>query len=400
MSGERGAGRWAKGIGLAVLGLVCFGTTGCGDFFVCAKSSCTSSGSGSGTTTNTGNFAYVSNSPTGTTYLNEYSLSSTGLTAISGSPFSLGYVPVAMKVSPKNGFLYVAAGSTGNIYLYTIGSTGALTTSASNPIAVSTSGSASSLDISPDGNFLYVMDQTGVFLNQYTLNTTSGAVAGSTPFTVPGSSGCAPGGTPVSQLCTVQVSPKGNYVAVALGAAGTVVFPYTSSGGISAVNYTGTLPCCANVASPSGDFSLAFDGNSNLYIARTLALSSYSNVGTSSPAYQGSVTYGGGQTPRSVTFSSGYTYLYTANEGAGTISGFSLSGTAQLTGLSASPYTGPTNVSALGLDSTGTYLLAVGYNATTGLQMFKPSSGALGAALATAGTGTNTASPALLALTH
>ena len=178
-----------------------------------------------------------------------------------------------------------------------------------------------------------------------------------------------------------------------------MIFPYTSSGGITTQNYS-LIPCCSAVSSPSGDFSLVFDSSDSLYIARTVALSSYGNVGNSAPTFELSQTYASGVTPRSLTVSTGSTYLYTANEGNGTISGFGLSGTGTPTALAGSPYVGPTNVSALGADSTGTYLIAAGYNSSTGVQLFKPGSGVLGAAVASAGTGTNTAYPALLALTH
>ncbi len=375
----------------------CMALLGCGDFFVCQKSSCTTSGSG--TSTNTGDYAYVSNSTSGATYLAEYNIGSGALTAISGSPFSLGYVPVSLKVSPNNSFLY-AGSAAGAIYLYTIGSTGALTASSSNPVATTLSGSLSSLDISPDGGFLYAMDTTGLFLFQYSLNTSTGAISGYTSFGVPGTAGCTLTGTPVSQGCTVKVSPGGSYVAVALGSAGTVVYPYAGSGGISSGSYTALIPCCSAVASPSGDFSLAFDNNNYLYIGRTLALSSYGNVGTSTPVNETNSTYASGQTPRAVTLSTNYNYVYTANEGAGTVSGFGLSGAAVLTALSGSPFAGPTNVSTLGADNTGSYLVAVGYNASSGVQLFKPSSGVLGSAVASAGTGTNTSYPALVALTH
>lgn len=375
------------------------GLSGCQNFFQCAKSSCTNSTTT--TTTNSGDYAYVSNSASGASYLSGYSIGSGALTVISGFPFSLGFTPVAMKVSPNNSFLYVGSAG-GGIYLYTISSSGALTASGSSPVVTTGTGSLSSVDISPDGDFLYAMDATGVLLYQYTLNTSTGAITGTTSFGVPGTGGCTASGLtgePISQSCTVAVSPLSNgtgYVAVALGTAGTVVYPYTTSGGMSQA----TVGVISPLAS-SGDFSLAFDSNDYLYIARTAALSSYVSVSSSSPTFEGSVTYANNSViPRAVTLSKGYSYLYTADEGASTISGFSLSGLAQASSLSGSQYAAPTNVSALGVDNTGTYLIAVGYNASTGVQLFKPSSGVLGSAVASAGTGTSLGTPALVALTH
>ena len=399
MSTRVGARKAARLAGAVLLLAGALGLSGCNFFFQCQKASCPTTTS---STSTTGDYAYVSNSTSGSTYVAEYNIGSGALTAISGSPFSLGYVPVAMKVSPNNAFLYVGSGA-GGIYLYTINSsTGALTSASSNPQITTGSASLSSLDISPDGNYLFALDSTGFILSEYALNTSSGALTGPTTFATPGTSGCTLAGTPVSQSCTVKVSPSGSYVAVALGTAGTVVYPYTSSGGITNTAYIDAIPCCGNVSSPSGDFSLAFDSNDYLYIARTSTLSSYGSVGSSTATYEGSVTYTStsGTTPRAVTLSNAYTYLYTANEGSSNISGFGLSGAGSASALSGSPYTGPTNVSALAWDNTSTYLIAVGYNASSGVQLFKPSSGVLGSAVASAGTGTSPNYPALVALTH
>ena len=65
--------------------------TGC-PFFVCQKSSCTDST----TSSTTGDYAYVSNSASGTTYLDGFQVSGGSLVAATGFPLSLGYVPAAM----------------------------------------------------------------------------------------------------------------------------------------------------------------------------------------------------------------------------------------------------------------------------------------------------------------
>lgn len=402
VQGTRRGARLAGKAALLLASLAaCAGLTACDGFFQCAKSSCTTSNSGTATTS--GNFAYVSNSASGSSSIAAYNIGSGALTAIAGSPFSLGYVPVAMKVSHNNAFLYVGSNA-GGIYLYSVGSAGVLTKAANNPQILTSTGSISSMDISPDGAFLFVLDGTGSVLSEYGLNASTGALNGPTTFAVPGSStGCLLSGSPLSQSCTVSASPLSSgsgYVAAALGTSGTVVFPYTTAGGITSASY-GSIACCNNVvASPSGDFSLAFDGSNNLYIARTVALSSYSSVGSSSPVSQANLTFGSGVTPRSVTISNSSQYLYTANKGNGTISGFSLTGSGGLSVLAGSPYTAPASVAALGVDTTGNYLIAVGYNATSGVQLFKPSAGVPGTAVASAGTGTDTAVPALVALTH
>jgi len=368
-------------------------TTGCGAFFQCeGKTDCGTSS----TSTGTGDYVYVSNSTSGSEYINGYTVGTGTLTAISGSPFSLGYVPVAMKVSPNNNFLYVAAApgtaETG-LWVYGISSTGVVTGGTQL-----TSTLIGAMDISPDGNFLFTIDSaTGAVLTEYTLNKSTGAYNGTLTLSAPGGSPLLYCGvttaTPASQSCSVAVSPSEDFVGVSLGTTGTVIYPYTSTGG--ATNYTGTIAPGAS----SGDYSLAFDTSGFTYIARTTTLSPYGSLAATSPVQGTPYTYtASGATPRSVTLSTSYNYLYTANEGTNTISAFSVSSGA-LTQLAGSPQLGPTNVAALGVDRSGTYLLAAGYNSTNGLQMFTIETTGI-TAVTSVGTGATTTIPVVMALTH
>jgi DNA-binding beta-propeller fold protein YncE len=139
--------------------------TGCAGFFVCQKASCPATGSASSTVTN---YAYASNSATGSTYINGYNLSGGTLaTATTGSPYSLGYTPIAMAVNPADTFLYVAVDSaltsgTSGMYVYSIGTGGALSI-ANSGLAVG-AGNYTAIDISPDGQWLFALDTTGLIL--------------------------------------------------------------------------------------------------------------------------------------------------------------------------------------------------------------------------------------------
>lgn len=381
---------------------------GCGSFFSCeGKTSCT----GTTTVTNTGNFVYVSDSPSGPTYISGYSLATGVLTSITGADIDLGFVPVAMVVAPSNGFLYVAssAGATNpGVYVYTIGSTGALTL-ANNGNPFFTDSTIASMDVSPDGNFLYTLGSStiaGAVLSQYSMDTTTGLPTVDNPNTIPtnqvtlGACSLLNSGTPLSQVCSVKVSPNENYVGVALGNYGFEVFPYTSTGGVA--NTPQLSPSTTFAA-----FSLAFDTNNYLYVASTKtdgtgALTSYSGLSAATITQDAQATYASAVTPRSVTVL-GAKYVYTANEATGTISGFSLPGSGALTSMGAA-VPGPTNVSALGIDKTGDYLLAAGFNATNGLQVFTiGSTGALSSAgtpYATGAYDSTDAVPIVIALSH
>ena len=165
----------AAGVGSTLL------LAGCNNFFVCQKASCPSSGSGSGSTTT--DYLYVSNATAGTTYISGYDIGSGALTAISGSPFNLDYIPVAMNVSPNDDFLYIASATNASnpgIYVYSIGSTGALSIQNSGDVDIS--GDISSMDISSDGGYLFTVNTLGTLLTEYQINSSTGLLAQAATF--------------------------------------------------------------------------------------------------------------------------------------------------------------------------------------------------------------------------
>lgn len=371
--------------------------TGCQNFFVCDKASCPSTGT---TGSSSGDYVYISNSSSGSTYISGYDIGSGSLTAITNSPFNLDFQPVAMTVSPSNSFLYVASlpGITNpGIYLYTIDSTGQLSGPSGGGVLIG--GVLSSMDISPDGNYLFAVSNSGTLMSEYQVNTSTGGLSLVTSFTLPGTT-CALAGSVISQTCSVKVSPNGYYVAVSLGTAGTVIYPYTSSSGITTAGYS-LIPSGSTTGSPSGDYSVTLDSTSRVYIARTNALSVWQISDSAGDAAEvANATYNSGVIPRSVVLSNNDADVYTANEGAGTISAYSIGSNGALTVVSGAPFAGPSDVSALGVDKSGSYMVAAGYNSSSGVQLFSISStGALTLAAST-GSGTSTAYPVVLAMTH
>lgn len=378
---------------------------GCHNFFVCQKASCPSSGTGTGTGTGTGSaagdFVYVSNSTAGASYVAGYDISNGSLTETPNSPYPINFSPVALAVSPHDGFLYAAtpAGDRNpGIYAFTIDpSTGQIASAFSGNLLVTAA--VSSMDISPDGGYLFVVNAAASpsSMTEYTVNTSTGALTPAITVGLPNSTCAVSLGTPVSQTCSVKVAPSGDFVVVSLGTAGTAIFPYSSSSGITNLAYK-LIPPVSNIV---GDYSVTLDSSRRIYIARTDALAVYQIASTAGDAnFVTSQSYASGLTPRSVVLSSGGSYVYTANQGAGTISAFSIQTDGTLSALSGSPFTGPDNVSALGVDKSGTYMVAAGYNGSSGVQLFRiGTDGALTAA-ASAGTGTSTAYPVVLAMTH
>jgi 6-phosphogluconolactonase len=369
------------------------GLTGC-PFFQCeGKTDC---GTNS-TSTGTGDYVYVSNSTTGTEYINGYTVGNGTLTAITGSPFSLGYVPVAMQVSPDNLFLYVAGQGSAGLYVYPISSTGALST----PTELLSGIDIDAMTVSPDGNFLMLLSDTSVgeILNEYTRNTTTGTLgAGVTQASLPTGTACVALGSTnltVNQLCSIQVAPTEDLVTVAAGTAGVAFYSYSSGIGIAAAPTSVILP-----PTGYGDFSAAFDGSENAYVASTLQLLVYDGLTSATPTQVSSTAIASGTDARAVTLSTSYNYLFTANLGTNQISAYSV-GSGGLTAFGTPSVLGPTGVAALGVDRSGTYLLAAGYSATSGLEMFTIGSGTLSSTpVASEGTGASTSVPVVIAMTH
>ena len=146
---------------------------------------------------------------------------------------------------------------------------------------------------------------------------------------------------------------------------------------------------------------MTLDKNNYVYIARTAALAVYQITDAAGDAtLQSTATFSSTATPRSVTLSNNEGYVYTANEGQETSPASPSEAPEQLSSITGSPFAGPASVSAIGADKSGSYMVAVGYNGTSGIQLFTV--GTTGALTLTtsAGTGTSTSFPAVLALSH
>ncbi len=361
--------------------------TGCGGFFVYPGSTTTTTtGTGSSTSSGT-DFAYVANSSSGSTYLNGYVVSSGLLTAATGSPFSLDYTPTAISVTPNNSFVYIGTDSTVDtaaIYGYSVGTGGALTILNSGSALVTTE-NVSSVTISPDGNWLFSLDAVTSVLEEYAINTSTGALTLETSYDLTGAnSGVI---TPYS----VQIAPTGDFLACALGTGGVETFSFDTSTG-AAIATTVISPA----SSANGVYAIAIDGSDNLYAAGTAGLQVFSDTTAGAPTLLN--TYTVGNAPRAIVLSTTYSYVYVANEADSTISGFSISSGA-LTPLSGSPFAAPTGIDALGRDSTGAYILAEGYNATSGIELYSiGTTGAL-AESSEAASGITTGVPVVVGLT-
>jgi 6-phosphogluconolactonase len=384
--------RWMRRVAatatLAILPL----TTGCAGFFVYPGS--TSGGSGA-----TGNYVYVVNGTTGT--LAGFAVGTGTLTALSGSPYTLGFTPTAVAVNPANTIVFVSGynnAGTGVIYAFSIGSAGALS-ALNNGSAVGSATNVAAMDISPDGQWLVALDSIAtaniVTLDEFKINSSTGVLTGPTytSYTVPG--------TPVVKPHALKFSPNGQLAFVALGTAGDLVYTFNTSSSSGALNPTQSV----TFTSLSSDNGLAVSPNgSYLYIARSGVdgeLAAYSIGTNGSLTSVSALPFAAGTQPYSVAVNQAGTNVYVANRAGGTIYGYSVaSSTGALTALSSSPYTSGTSVTALAKDKSGKYLLAANNGGSPDLEMYSFDSSANLVSTVSISTGTDPTGPVALAATH
>jgi 6-phosphogluconolactonase (cycloisomerase 2 family) len=362
------------------------GLTGC-PFFVCeGKADC---GTGGSTTVTGNDFAYVSNSTTGSTYISGYSLQSGNLSVpTTGSPYQLNFVPSAMAITPDDTLMFIGSAAGPEVYAYSIASDGAI--SILNSQAPVANELATSIAISPDGNYIFFANANTLApsLDEYTITAGTGILTlkDSIPF-----SDYTTTLTPTPMA--VAISPNSNYVACTLKAAGTLFLPYDAG-----VLSTGTLETPASTG--EADYGLAIDINNYAYVGRTDGLAVFSVTAAGVPSAPSSTLFNVlGSGPQSAVVNSSNQFVYFGNYNNSTISVLSTysasSGVTQLE----TAVSGPTSVYSIGTDNTGKYILANGMNSTEGTQLFTiESSGDLSNAVATAATGSNTIS--VMALTH
>lgn len=377
----RNGSRWLLGLTLVVMAR---GLTGCAGFFVKPIPV----GTTPGTPTGGPSYAYVANATTST--VAGYGLETGALVAVAGSPYALPQIsPTCLVVTPANTFLYV--GGTGAIFGYAIGASGQLTAIGTG--AALAAPAAVSMDVSPDGGWLLVLDGSGVTVDVYQINTTTGALS-----SVSVAAFAVAGGATLPR--EIKFVPNGALVFAAMGTGGDVGFTFNTTTG--ELKQTQTLAGSA-VTSDNG---LAVDGNSAfLYVAR-------SGTGAGVAIYQigaaGALTavtgspFVAGTAPYSVALSTTGTDLYVGGRSDGTISGFSVASGGGLTALGGSPYANGSVVTELGRDSTGKYLVAASFSGAPDLTMYRYDATVAGKldSVSTSAAGTDPAGTAALAMTH
>jgi 6-phosphogluconolactonase len=253
-----------------------------------------------------GRFAYAANA--GDNTLSVYSIDSmTGALGAVGKPVPTGTSPYAIAASPNGLYVYVVNQISDNISAYAVNATnGALTEIPGSPFAAGTDPEALTFDWS--GTYLYVANNGSDNLSAYVVNASTGALTPQSTATY--TTGSGPSAVSVANLNSGQFV----YVANNGGSNNISVFAIAAA--------TGAL-------TPVAGSPFAAGGNPH-----SLVLQPYSPFDYFSE------------------------FLYTANSdgNSSTISGFNVdTNTGALTALSGSPFALPVS-NYIGMDATGSYL--------------------------------------------
>lgn len=343
--------RWALAATLLV--------SGCKGFWDAPTT--TSSGGGGSSTSASGVF-YVLNQKTAQVAGYSFATGGQSLNPVSGSPYALGAVPLAMAISPSGSFLYVSTAA--GIYLYDIGSGGAL--SLGNGGQVISSDPANAMQVDATGQWLVEAVSGEGTVNAIPLSTTTGKYNGNLQeqsATLPDSN--------VDQVAVFDSTASataGAYAFVAMGSGGTAVIPFTAGNAAPFGHVTRIAP----LSSLSQDIAVAVDvSNPLLYVGETVAVSGAQSGGlrvftiasNQVNEISGSPFATAGTGPSAILSTPGYVYvanMAVSGSGVGNITGYSVTAAnSTYTLTKVSTVNAGSSPRGLAEDSTSTYVLAV-----------------------------------------
>jgi 6-phosphogluconolactonase len=388
--------------GIQVLcGLLVFAAVGC-DFFVPQ----TSSGGGA---SNTGDYIYVGNG--NNRFIAGFSLSSSGsLSVLTNSPYNNGVAVISSAIAPGNRFLY--AGTTSGIFIYAINGDGSITVQNGGNIAAQDV-VPTAMQVDSTGGYLLAAGVSTSFTTQaiaiYQIDSTTGLLTAVTGSPLPLYTGKASTPTVLTPTA-ILITPNNSFVYVSLASLGVQILTLGSGGALSAGSVAAILPPFPTSTSPA-DYGLGSDPSSKfLFVGEFNTGLRVLSIGSNGALTEVSGSpYSVGTGPTGVILDPTGSYVYVANKGSNSISGFTLTAASGLlTPISGSPFSSGGQLPiALVNDNSKKYLAVInsGSNGSTGnsdLQLFKfdtTTNGKLDP-VATATTGTDPTNPQSIAATH
>jgi 6-phosphogluconolactonase (cycloisomerase 2 family) len=260
------------------------------------------------------------------------------LATLAGSPYTAGAGASGIPAfSPNGNFLYVVNNADNTVSGWSIGSNGVLTSVGAN---VSTGGADPVwITFTPNGNFAYVSNNGGDSIAAYSVDTTTGVLTALATPTY--------GVSESPEDLTINSAGTYLYVPMGTGSSpgGIQVYSISSAGALAAVgplNQVGIKPLFVDI-DPSGQFAYttsAGTGGTGVYGFSISSTTGELTALTGSPYATGPAGSGTAAQPQFITIDPSGQFGYTADEGTGTITGFTINQTTGvLTQVPGSPYT-------------------------------------------------------------
>jgi 6-phosphogluconolactonase len=330
--------------------IVLIATIGCGGFFIPVCQANNNCGGGNGTYSS---YAYVANATTGT--LTGFPVPTAAFTTLTGTSYTLGTTPTALAATPNGNFLYVAT-LAGSIFMYTVGTNGALTLG-NNGSPVVQALYPTWMTIDPSGNWLFEVSKSSSQMQVFQINTSTGVLTQSSQQSVVLSSG---------NPTQIYVTPDNQYVYIGLGPGGTDGFTFNSNTGVASgkIHLVPRNGASDNTFAADANSAYLFVGEAGTGI-RSLAIGT-GGVLTEVTGSPFTSQLG----PQAIVVDPTNTYVYVANRTANVVTGYTLGTDGTLTPLSTSPFSTGSAPNAMSLDSTGKYLFVVNSGGSPDMQVF------------------------------
>ena len=334
--------------------------SGCGNFFTNQNGG--GSGGGSGGNTDAGDVLYFMNQSAVSSVssaIAAYTVSTTGvLSAISNSPYALSSVPTSMAITRGNTFLYI--GYAEGILGYSIGTNGVLTALNSGQALSTDQTIPVSMQVDSTGTVLLAasedLNTTLPEIGVYSIDATTGALSTVTgsPLVLAKSGNGSTTTVPANAANQLYITPNNSLVYLTLGSGGTEVFTFTASTG----GLTDTKTFLNLKSTGTGQVGVIANSTSSvLYISEIGTGVRALGIGTNGALTEISGSpFKTGNGPGGMAFDATGDYLYVANKGDDTISGYSVSASGALTVLASSPFATGSLPLSLTLDQSGKFL--------------------------------------------
>jgi hypothetical protein len=361
------------------------GLAGCGGFFQAVNNNPT------GTTLS---YVYVANITTGAAggTLSEYSLTGGVLTALTGSPITLPAVPTSVIVSPNNAFVFV--GTTLGTFMYAIGTDGTLTEGNNNTALYVGPTQPQNLVMDSTSSWLIITNKNSTEMDALAISPSTGLTTSNTVATA-SLSAASP-----QQLAITAPTSQVSTLFVALGAGGTEAINFNAGNAKPFASAGTNLPLATG---STADNAVAIDPTSTYaYVVEDAAPANLLRAFTIKTLTQDGASYPLGGSPSAILPDPTGAYVYVANSGDNTITGFSQSAGA-LTVLTDSPFVTAKTPVGLIEDNSKTYVLSVGSGVNPNLWVYKYDTSSLGTLDVASSISTGSSDPSgaiAIAVTH